>query len=181
MDLVYIVVIVVVVAFIFVVASKGRRGPKREHLFNQKQALFTAAERSFLGVLDQAAEGQYRVFGKVRVADVLSTAKGLDKSTRASAFNKIKAKHFDFVLCDPSTLDIKAVVELNDKSHNSKRRVERDNFLRSACRDAGIPLKEIQAKRSYSVESIRQVLSEINIELGGETEGANGERIEPIF
>jgi hypothetical protein len=181
MDWVYIVLIVVVVAFIFVAASKGTRGLKRENLFRQKHSLFTRAERSFLGVLDQATEGQYRVFGKVRVADVLSTAKGLDKSTRASAFNQIKAKHFDFVLCDPNTLDIKAVVELNDKSHNNRQRVERDKFLRMACRSAGLPLKEIQARRSYSVESIRQVLSEISIEVGGETEGGNGERIEPRF
>lgn len=33
------------------------------------KTLFTPAERSFLGVLDEAVGNDYRVFGKVRVAD----------------------------------------------------------------------------------------------------------------
>ncbi len=71
--LVIIVVIVVVVLLLrSIFSSRNRSGPK--HNYERRAALFTRAERSFLGVLDQAAAGDYRVFGKVRVADILKVS-----------------------------------------------------------------------------------------------------------
>jgi hypothetical protein len=147
MDWFWIAAAVVAVVVVFTIAFKGKDKSKRISLFRQRDALFTAAERSFLGVLDQANAGRYRVFGKVRIADVIAPAKGLDKSTWTRVFNRIKAKHFDFVLCDPQTLKVKAVIELNDKSHTSSRRVERDELVGSACADAGLALRIVKAQR----------------------------------
>ena len=99
------------------------------------------------------------MFGKVRVADVLNPAT-TDNSRRMSLLNKIIAKHFDYVLCDPRTLDVKAVVELNDKSHRSRARAMRDNFIRAACESAGLPLVAVPAKRGYSVDAVKRLLHE---------------------
>ena len=95
MDLFWIAAIVVVIIVVVTIASKRKKESKRIRLFRRRDALFTAAERSFLGVLDQVSAGRYRVFGKVRIADVITPAKGLDKSTWTSVFNRIKAKHFE--------------------------------------------------------------------------------------
>lgn len=165
MDWYWIAAIAAVTVFVFTIASKGKREPRRICLFIQRDALFTPAERSFLGVLDNASAGRYRVFGKVRIADVIAPAKGLDRSTWTSVFNRIKAKHFDFVLCDPETLKVKAVIELNDKSHTSTRGAERDELVGRACADAGLALRTVKAQRNYSMESVRQVVNEIDIEL----------------
>ncbi len=181
MDSFWIAAIVVAIIVIFIIASKGKKKPRRIILFRKRNALFTAAERSFLGVLDQASDGHYRVFGKVRIADVILPAKGLDKSTWARTFNRIKAKHFDFVLCDPRTLDIKAVIELNDKSHSNSRRIERDELVGMACADAGLPLRMVKAQRAYSVEAIKQVVSEIEAELRIEPNGEPGARKNPML
>lgn len=151
---------IVLAAAILIKASKGGKS-RSAFPFERQDALVTAAERSFLGVLDQAVAGQYRVFSKVRVADVLKPKKGLDRSTWFKAFNKICSKHFDFVLCDPKTMQIKAVVELNDKSHRRQRRAKRDEFLLQACAGAGVPLLEFAARRGYSIEDIRTALSEL--------------------
>lgn len=91
--------------------------------------LFTPAERSFLGVLDQAVAGRYRVFGKVRLADVIDVARTRDRSARQTAFNRISSKHFDFVLCDPSDLSVVCAIELDDRSHGKAARGKRDRFL----------------------------------------------------
>lgn len=120
------------------------------------KTLFTPAERSFLGVLDLAVAGQYRVFGKVRVADILLPAKGLNKSHWKIAFNKIAAKHFDFVLCNQQTLEVVAVIELDDKSHQKTKTQHRDTLLESACATAGLPLVRFAAKSSYQVTEIEQ-------------------------
>jgi hypothetical protein len=181
MDWIWIAAIVVAIFIIVTIASKGKEKTKRIILFRQRDALFTAAERSFLGVLDQASAGRYRVFGKVRIADVIAPAKGLDKSTWTSVFNRIKAKHFDFVLCDSQTLKVKAVIELNDKSHTSRRRVERDELVGRACADAGLALRMVKAKRSYSLEAVKHVVDEIEIDLRVEPDGELGARKDPTL
>ena len=171
MDWYWIVAIMVAIGLVLAIASKRSETPKRISLFRQRDALFTAAERSFLGVLDQASSGRYRVFGKVRIADVIAPVKGLDKRTWSRVFNRITAKHFDFVLCDPQTLKVKAVIELNDKSHTSSRRIERDELVGRACADAGLALRMVKAQRSYSLETVKQVVNEIEIELRVEPDG----------
>ncbi|MDB6063012.1 MAG: topoisomerase [Verrucomicrobiaceae bacterium] len=47
-----------------------------------ESTLFSAAERSFLEVLDQAVGPDNRVFGKVRVADIARVKPGLSNSAR---------------------------------------------------------------------------------------------------
>tara|TARA_R110002049_G_scaffold20717_1_gene75854 strand:+ start:10150 stop:10683 length:534 start_codon:yes stop_codon:yes gene_type:complete len=152
--------IIAAVALIFLIAlARGRKPAKPEALYIKRATLFTAAERSFLGVLEQAVSDQYRIFGKVRIADVITTAKGLDNSQRTSLLNRISMKHFDFVLCDPKTLAVVCALELNDSSHRSKRRAARDAFVRGVCESAWLPLLEVQAKRAYSVVEIREMVN----------------------
>ena len=117
-------------------------------------ALFTPAERSFLGVLDQAVGTDFRVFGTVRVADIVAVAKGTPKPLWQSAFNQISAKHFDFVLCRPNDLKPVCVIELNDQSHAKESRQGRDKFLERVCTAAGIPLVFFPAKSSYTLAEI---------------------------
>jgi hypothetical protein len=159
MDITFIIIFLVIAAIAIAILRRRKTAGGPQTLYKQHGALFTPAERSFLGVLDQATAGHYRVFGKVRVADVLAPATS-DQSRRLTLLNKIIAKHFDYVLCDPRTLDVKAVVELNDKSHNSKTRTMRDNFLRASCESAGLPLIEIPAKRRYSIEAVKRRLND---------------------
>lgn len=97
------------------------------------------AERAFFSVLDQAAGDDWRVFAKVRIADVLTPAKGLNRSRWQSAFNAISAKHIDFVLCDPADVATKLAVELDDKSHDRPNRRRRDRLVEAACASAGLP------------------------------------------
>lgn len=86
MDLFWIAAIVIAIFVIFAIASKRKKEPGRIRLFRRRHKLFTAAERSFLGVLDQATAGRYRVFGKVRVADVLLPVRwGSSASSGASS------------------------------------------------------------------------------------------------
>nr|WP_274522501.1 DUF2726 domain-containing protein [Halorhodospira halochloris] len=93
--------------------------------YTKASALFSPAERSFLGVLDQAAGYDYRVFGKVRVADVVKVRSMADRRAWQRAFNQISSKHFDFILCAKDDLSVVAAVELDDKSHQKGKRGER--------------------------------------------------------
>lgn len=81
MDWFYKVAIAVAVVLALRIATARKRQTRQTILFRQRETLFTAAERSFLGVLDQALAGRYGVFCKVRIADAITPANGLDKST----------------------------------------------------------------------------------------------------
>jgi hypothetical protein len=139
-SLIFLLAILVVLAVLASILKK--RGAKHpvEVAYQARQELFSPAERSFFGVLEQAVAGSYRVLGKVRLGDLVQPAKGLSTGKRTGAWNRIHQKHVDFVLCQPDTLAVAGVVELDDASHRRKDRAERDEFVDKALSTAGIPI-----------------------------------------
>jgi len=149
--------ILVIAVFVVLAALKGKTGKSGTIGFPYQlgKPLFSAAERSFLGVLDQAVGPEHRVFGKVRVADVAAVKSGLGNSARQGALNRIAAKHFDFVVCRSGDLSVVCAVELNDKSHASRKAQSRDELLANVCRAIGLPLLTVPAKTAYSPQNVR--------------------------
>ncbi len=142
------------------VAKKGGGKGRGALPYVKQDALFTEAERSFLGVLESALGTDLRVFGKVRLADVIKVKPGLPNGPQQQAFNRIKAKHLDFVVCRPDDLAVEFVVELDDASHNRQDRKDRDAFLDEALAAAGVPIFRFTAKRAYAVGEVREALFE---------------------
>lgn len=79
---------------------------------------------------------------------------GLNRKNWQIAFNKISSKHFDYVLCDRSNLEVIAVIELDDKSHKNIRTAARDRFLEQTCQSANLKLIRFNLKYGYNTESI---------------------------
>lgn len=145
--------------FVFILLVRVFIGNLKQSIrYRQREALFTAAEIHFLMALTDAIGDKYRIFGKVRVADVLTPQKGMNKSNWQTAFNRIAMKHFDFVLCDNDTLEVKCVVELDDKSHLSGKAKKRDAFLNDACEGAGLRLVRVKAQREYDVGELHTLM-----------------------
>jgi len=157
MSSLFLLAVLAFVVFIVLAALKNKQGGAGSVGFPYQPAktLFSAAERSFLGVLDQAVGSEHRVFGKVRVADVATVKPGVGNSARQGALNRIAAKHFDFVVCRASDLAVVCAVELNDKSHSSQRAQSRDDFLLKVCQAINLPLLTVPAKQAYSPQDIR--------------------------
>lgn len=83
---------------------------------------------------DYAAQKGLTVCPKVRLLDLVTPyGNGKEYMTR---FHKVQAKHVDFVLVDDS-MHVKAIVELDDNSHNAKDRQERDEFVDSVLSSVG--------------------------------------------
>jgi hypothetical protein len=152
--LIFLVLLVLVV--LTLLAKQG--GSADKFSYEKNETLFSPAERSFYGVLNQAVKDQAVVFGKVRVADVLRPPKGMGRSDWQKAFNRISSKHFDYVICSPDTLSVLAVIELDDKSHSNGKRAERDRFLESACTSAGLTLHRYKAAATYNLSEVRDVI-----------------------
>lgn len=121
--------------------------------YKRQPALFSPAERSFLGVLEQVLGSEYRVFGKVRIADLIKPENG---SGRQTALNRIVGKHVDFVVCNATDLSIIGVIELDDKSHNRASRQKRDAYVDRAFASAGIPITRFPARATYSLSASKE-------------------------
>ena len=163
--LIAILVVVAVITLSFLGKQRRTANIRDESKYRRQNALFTEAEMKFLAALESALGGRYRVFGKVRVADVIEPIAARGTGSWQSAFNRIQSKHFDFVLCDPADLNIVAAIELDDSSHIRRNRRDRDDFLDQACKSANQPLVRFSAKAGYAAAAVQARLAEV-IKLG---------------
>lgn len=120
--------------------------------YRVRDDFLSEGEIAFYRALVRAAGSDLAVFAKVRLADVLFA---MTFENRWAANNKIQSKHVDFVLCNPNTFKIAAVVELDDKSHARADRIKRDEFVDNAFKAAGLPLIRVRAQSGYDVQAIR--------------------------
>jgi hypothetical protein len=155
MPWVTIIVLVILGVAAFLLKARSRK-ETAEYPYQKTDSLFSPAERSFLGVLEQAVGDRFRILGKIRVADVLSPTHGLSKGERQKAFNRISSKHLDLALCKKDDMSLVCAIELDDSSHKKTDRKNRDDFLQNALNAASIPLVRFTARASYNVQEVRE-------------------------
>lgn len=160
--LLYLIPLALLAVIIFFIASPLSPLAKKvrvEFPYKRRERLMTEAEGSFYQVLELALPSDhYRLFGKVRVEDLISVKPGLDRQTRQSFRNRIKSRHIDIVVVERKTFKPVWAVELDDKSHDSVKRKESDIFLDNAFEAAELPLVRFKAKRSYTAADIKTAL-----------------------
>lgn len=148
--------VLVVLVFIGRLSKSNSSKPEKStattnYLYQSRKTLVTKSELAFYRALTVSVKGRHLIFSKVRIADVLSPKKGqYDKSTWRKAFNQIACKHYDFVLCDPETLEIQMVIELDDSSHDRSDRQKRDVFVDAATNSAGVMFKRFKVQSTYN-------------------------------
>lgn len=81
-----------------------------------------------------ASNKGYIICPKVRLLDIIQPRK--DAPKYKSLLYKIQAKHVDFLICD-TNLKIKAIIEIDDNSHDMQDRKERDEFVDSVLKSVG--------------------------------------------
>lgn len=116
----------------------------------QGKPILTNNEREFFHRLQRALP-DYHVFPQVAVNALLEVV-GVPK--RSSAYhasrNRFAQKHVDFVICERETLTVKAIVELDDKTHRSK--MEDDRKRDDLFEQGGYPVLRFYL-RQKSVEA----------------------------
>lgn len=109
-------------------STEEKADPKTDYSQSyQRKYLLTKNEyREYMTLRKIAAEKDLVICPKVRLLDIIEPRKG--EKDYKSLFFKVQAKHVDFVICDKD-LRIKAVLELDDSSHDQKDRQDRDAFV----------------------------------------------------
>jgi very-short-patch-repair endonuclease len=121
----------------------------------QAVPLLSAAEVEFFRCLESICGASVLICPKVRLADLVLPRKGLDRSKFQIAFNRVSAKHVDFVLLRSEDLGVFGVVELDDRSHERQDRQDRDGLVDNILSQAGIPVCRVKAQSRYDLEALR--------------------------
>lgn len=78
------------------------------------------------------------------------------KNKNDAYFNRIRSKSIDFVLVREKDCKIEVCIELDDRTHYYKNRIERDKFINDLFQDLHINLLRIQSKAVYNKEELKQ-------------------------
>jgi hypothetical protein len=129
--------------------------------YRRTSGILSKGERAFWGALYHAVKGKYRIFCKVRLADIVCCPDR--RADERMWFKKIGRFHVDFVICEPKSTRPLLVIELDDRSHRtrSKRRQERDQWKDDVLRAAGVPVHRVRAQQAYDVAELRQAVEHI--------------------
>ncbi|TQN75503.1 UNVERIFIED_ORG: uncharacterized protein DUF2726 [Citrobacter freundii] len=119
----------------------------------QPRAFMTDRERIFFRSLCCALSGHsLLVMAQVRLADVVRVSSGFTAAQSRTLFRQISQWHCDFVVVDSRDFSVKAVIELDDRSHLRPERQRRDEIFNLVVIQAGIPLY-----RPRSVKQAKEV------------------------
>src|SRR5437879_2661397 len=128
---------------------RNRRLPLRE----TERALLSRGELAFYRVLRYAIPRHLSLSLKTRLVDVVGCP---DHLWRKPYGRRLAQKHVDFILFDPATGKVFAVLELDDRTHDRPERRRRDQFLDNLLAGVGIPLIRFRAASRYDLLELRQ-------------------------
>lgn len=161
LEVIFFAVLVMVLAVPAEKLKDGVSGGGKVDHYYLREALFTPAERSFLGVLEPQLPPGVRVFGKVRLEDLFGMKSGLERGPRQGAWNRIGRKHVDFLLFRSSDLTPLAGIELDDSSHEAEDRKARDCFIGEVFLSCDLPLLHVPAQAAYNPAELRSKIAAV--------------------
>ncbi|MFS1539759.1 MAG: DUF2726 domain-containing protein [Candidatus Phlomobacter fragariae] len=147
---VLIMLVIGILSFTLLIGNKNKKVTSLNYAL--VPSLMTKAELAFYQVLCDAVDGKYLVMAKVRMADIIVVKKGT--KNYMALFGKIKSKHIDYLLCESLTLKPVLAIELDDKSHQKNKRVERDKFVKEVFSQVSLPILRQPCRSLYERDEV---------------------------
>lgn len=156
----YFIIILILVIIITILEKKLNEKEKSEDLvanykdkYNKCDYLLTKNELKFYRVLKQITNKLgYSLFCQVSLYQIVN-------SKDYKNFNKIKSKSIDFVITQENC-KILLCIELDDSTHQKRKRIERDSFIDTLFKDLEIKLLRIPVQNFYNIEELELKIKE---------------------
>jgi hypothetical protein len=143
---------ILVMLFLF---SLVRRLKARNRVpYRVDATLFSPQQRAFAAVLERAVGRDYRVYGRVRAADIIEVDRRLDRRSRERAEERLDRHTFDFLICTRETSGIACAVNLSPRSRLGWR-PQKDGLDR-ICASSKLPFVRFRESDLYSVVEIEE-------------------------
>lgn len=152
--------LLVLIALVLLLSGRLPAGLRRgnQYPYERQKRFLSAAERSFYGVLCRVVRDDQVVLAKVRLADLVRVDPLVRRKEFWRHFNRIAGKHLDFVVCDRATMEPVYCVELDDKSHQERRRRDRDALVDGVMRAAELRMVRVPCRQAYGLEDVRAMV-----------------------
>jgi hypothetical protein len=174
------VALAALVLLLFALSLRNAWRRRRSLPYTLGQALFSPEEGAFLAALDDAVGGDYRVFGKVRLSDLVAVRRGVGRRFLERASARIEPMKIDFLVCGRTSTSVVCAVELvGGKPHKGRGRGP-DKALGRVCDALGLPLVRVPAAETYSAKALaEQIYTAIYApKVAAPAGGAKGARVD---
>lgn len=159
----YIVIIIILVGIITYLEKKIQTNNSTDEViiksnnykedYEKKEYLLTPTELKFYKLLKTITdELNYTLFTQIALYEIVNCK-------NFKNFNKIKSKSIDFIITEKNC-KIKLCIELDDKTHNTNKRIERDTFINDMFKELDIKLLRIPVQNFYNLEELKQKIQE---------------------
>jgi len=117
----------------------------------QQKWLFSHNEKdAYYKITQIATKNELKVFAKVRLLDLVTPIK--NHSKYKTNLWKVQAKHVDFVLTTENLI-AKYIIELDDNSHETQERKERDKFVDTVLTTCGYKVLHIRGVKEEEIQA----------------------------
>jgi hypothetical protein len=151
--LVSLALLLLVALFLSLWAAWRRR---RTLPYRLQPTLLSPEETAFLVVLDEAVGTDYRVFGKVRVGDLVSVRRGVGKRPGTRSFAQLGDLKVDFLVCRRGSASLVCAVQLVGRGSRQRHGRAADKALVRSCDALGLPLVRVPEAETYSAKGIAE-------------------------
>jgi ssDNA-binding Zn-finger/Zn-ribbon topoisomerase 1 len=153
-------IVALLVLFFFVIQKYViKHETLKDFPYKKRRMVFTSPEMAFYRALVEAVGIHGVILSKVNMNQVVTIGDIKSKKDSFIALSRISKSYFDFVICDPRTLEPRAIVEFDDGKELNRGKVEREKLLLHVCKSASIPLIGANVKYSYQVSKLRRLLA----------------------
>lgn len=147
---------------IIAIIKLNNRNNKNTTTLSQKQyeskSLLTNYEKYFYDIINGEFSNTYYIMPQVNLASIVKKIKEFPTQYQNELYRNIDIGIFDKTDMTPLLL-----IEINDKTHNNKNRIVRDNKVKEICKTANIPLITFYSnypnKKDYIINRIKETLS----------------------
>ena len=145
--------------------SNKRKGKKcsihdeatEELPYTKKASILTTAEKNLYEVLTKLCGTKLVVLCQVNLREMFSI-----ESNNWKKYGRALGQYsIDFVLCRASTMEPILSIELDDASHASKKRQERDHKIDRYHEAAGLPILHVPTAKTYDAKELANTIKSV--------------------
>jgi very-short-patch-repair endonuclease len=124
--------------------------------FRKKEFVMTDRERIWFTALVSTVGPSYYVFPQIHF-DQLAQPTSTDRRQKFGDRGRIAQKSVDFVVCAHDLRTVLAI-EIDDRTHDSSKKMGRDQFQNALFADIGLPLVRFRHEDPKNMEAIAKQL-----------------------
>ena len=146
------VFLLLIFAFVLKLISGKTVQKKKVYYYTLKDELLSKPEREIYNLLLRNFGKEYAIFPQVQLS------KFLDEKIKGQSWKyalyHINSKSVDYVICHHNTSKPLVAIELDDRSHQRKDRIDRDKEVERILESVGLPLIRIENHGSFDENRI---------------------------